>query len=208
MASNRSAVHEREDAALVEALRLAVGALEGAEIPHLVFGGIAAVLYGRSHAVKDADVLVRGADADRALAVLERAGFETEVDNPNWLYKARRDEQIVDVIFQVKGGIHLDDEMLARGRRAEFEGVPITLVSPEDALLMESVSFGAETPRHWFNALAILSQQRLDWDIVQDRARLAPRRMLSLLVFAQGDLAVPDEVVKGLYQLVYEPEGP
>jgi hypothetical protein len=47
--------------------------------------------------------------------------------------------------------------------------------------------------------LAIIAGHELDWDYLLMRARRGPRRVLSLLLYAQStDLAVPDPVVRQL----------
>jgi hypothetical protein len=50
--------------------------------------------------------------------------------------------------------------------------------------------------------VAIIAKRELDWDYLLDRARRGPRRMLSLLLYAQSvDLAVPDRVIRRLAAL-------
>ena len=45
----------------------------------------------------------------------------------------------------------------------------------------------------------------LDWNYLLRRARKAPRRVLSLLVYAHSlDMAVPNYVVRTLFQEIYE----
>ena len=196
---------QREDPKrFFDVLGRAVNAVEADEIPHVMFGSLAAVTYGRPRAPEDIDFLVRRPDADRALDALKRAGFDTEVDNPNWIYKAKIDEVQVDVIFLVKGDVYLDEEMLEHSRLTDYDGRQIRLVSPEDALVMEALSHDPQVPEHWDNATAIIAATDLDWAYLRRRARYGPRRVLSLLIYAQStDLIVPDHVIKGLFKEVY-----
>ena len=45
----------------------------------------------------------------------------------------------------------------------------------------------------------------LDWDYLERRARRAPRRVLSLLIYAQSiDLFVPNRVIRSLFEAAYD----
>jgi hypothetical protein len=55
--------------------------------------------------------------------VFRQAGFTTEETDPVWIYKAFKDDVMVDVIFMVMGGIYLDDQMLARSIERDYEGL-------------------------------------------------------------------------------------
>lgn len=182
----------------------ATSTLDEAGVPFAVFGGIAASVYGRPRPEHDIDLLVAQGDADHALESLERARFETEKTKPRWLYKAFKQDVMVDVIFRVKGDIYLDDELLARRRIEEYLGRKFPMVSPEDAVVIEAISHGDDRPEHWYNALAIVAEGALDWRYLGRRARHGVRRVLSLLVYAQSnDLVVPDELIRELFQDVY-----
>lgn len=203
---SRGQVTEKEDADLFwSVLGRAVDALEEEGLEYAVFGSVAAVRYGRPEGSDDIDLLVRPADADRVLRVLGAAGFQTDATDPTWIYKATLDGVLVDVIFRVKGGIYLDEEVLAHRVRHEFDGREAWLVAPEDSLVIEAVSDEVQSPQHWFNALAILAMTDLDWEYLERRARYAARRVLSLLLYGQSnDLVVPDNVIRSLFQVIYE----
>src|ERR671938_148587 len=101
-------------------------ALEAGGIPYVLIGGLASTLLGRPRYTRDVDLFVRQQDARPALQALGAAGFETEETNPAWIYKAVKRDVTVDVIFWLLGEIYLDDEMLARARRLERSGTPVT----------------------------------------------------------------------------------
>jgi hypothetical protein len=184
-------------------LKAGVDAMEGAGLPYVVFGGIAAIHFGRPNAAEDIDFLVRPQDADIALHALARAGFVTEETDPEWIFKAEREGALVDVIFRVKSGITLDDEVLSHARDGEYAGRPLRLISPEDQLIIEAVSDEEQARAHWFNGLAILVAADLDWDYLRLRARHATHRVLSLLLYARSiDYVVPDDVLADLFDAV------
>lgn len=182
----------------------ATQALERAGIDFVVFAGVAAVTYGRPMGTDDVDILVRKPDADRTLEVLRGAGFSVERTDERWLFKAFKLDVTVDIIFQVKGDVYLDDEMFERSSFEDVDGRRIRLISPEDALIVEAVSFDAAHLDHWHNALAILARTELDWAYLRGRVRQSPKRILSLLIFAQADdLMVPTTEIEGLFRHIY-----
>jgi predicted nucleotidyltransferase len=186
------------------ALRDAVSAFEEAGLPYVLIGGLASTVHGRPRATLDIDVLVREGDAKEALKALSRAGFSTEETNPQWIYKASRDNADIDLIFWLKGDVYLDDEMLARATEREVEGVRVRVIPPEDLIVVKAVIHDEQTPRHWGDALAVIADTDLDWEYLARRARKGVRRVLALLIYAQSnDLVVDDETIRSLFAQVY-----
>jgi predicted nucleotidyltransferase len=181
-------------AAVAKVLRDAVQVLDAADVPHVLMGGIASSLLGRPRCTSDIDVLVAPEDAERALEALAQAGFATERTNPHWLYKAFRDDVLVDLLFKSSGDVYLDDDMIARAARLPFRGTPVRVMPAEDLIVIKAIAHDEETPRHWHDALALLTRGDLDWTYLAKRARKAPHRVLSLLHYgASLGLAVPAE---------------
>src|ERR687885_4135 len=182
----------------------AVAALERAEVPYVLVGGLASSLYGRPRTTRDVDVLVRKDDAKRALDALDTVGFATEETNPEWIFKAWRDDVTIDVIFWLKGDIYLDDEMLARSRLLELDGVVVNVVPPEDLVVIKAAVHDEQTPRHWHDALGVIADNELDGDYLARGARHSARRVLALLIYAQSnDLVVTDDVIRSVYESIY-----
>ncbi|MDQ3980587.1 MAG: nucleotidyltransferase family protein, partial [Actinomycetota bacterium] len=183
-------------------------AFEDEGIAHLVIGGVVAALAGRPRFTHDIDFLVHGQDARPALAALERAGFVTDETEPQWLFKAVKDGVLVDVIFRSTGDVLLDDEMLERAEDREFEGVKVRAIPLEDFIIIKALAHKENTGRHWYDALALLANQSIDWDyLIRRSVRRGPHRMLSLLFYAKSsDIVVPDRVIHELYAVVFEPE--
>jgi predicted nucleotidyltransferase len=183
----------------------AVQALEENGVPYLLIGGLASALLGRPRCSSDIDLLVKPQDAWRSLEVLRKVGFKTEETNPHWIYKAFRDDALVDVLFKSKGDIYLDDEMLQRAPLREIDGVSVRVMPPEDLLVIKALVHDEETPRHWFDAIGLLTRNPIDWEYLLRRARRGPRRVLSLLSYAASlDLPVPLDVIRRLAELGFE----
>lgn len=185
-------------------LQAVTDALESSGITYLFIGGVASAGLGRPRSTTDIDIFIRPEDRERTLRALEGAGFSTQKTDPMWLYKAFKENILVDIIFKSKGEIYLDPQMLHRRTMAEFHGKKLWLVSPEDLVIIKALAHSEATPGHWHDALALLSYADIDWDYLLHRARKAPRRVLSLLLYAQSnDLWVPDAVVNHLYEDVF-----
>ena len=187
-------------------LDAAIAAVEAAGIPYALMGGIASAAQGRHRFTHDIDFFVLPEQARPTLAALQAAGFEIEETDPDWLFKAFRDDVLVDVIFSAKGEILFDEEVQAHVRIVDFRGRRLRVVSAEDLIVMKAIVHQEHTPRHWHDALGILACCPLDWDYVLRRARFGRRRVLSLLIYAQTNgLDVPDAPIRSLFGTIYEP---
>lgn len=193
------------DRVFVDVLRDCTAALGESGIRYGLIGGIASSGYGRPRWTHDIDVFCRPEDAQPVLEVLRRHGFETERTDAHWLFKGFKQDVLVDIIFQSHGAIYLDAEMIEHIVLREHLGVVVPLIAPEDLLVMKAVVHDEHGPRHWHDALGLIAGGRLDWSYLLRRGQRAPRRVLSLLVYAHSlDLDVPNHVIKDLYSRVYE----
>ena len=181
-----------------------VEALEEEGVPYLAIGGLATATYGRPRPTKDIDVFVKPEDAERSMKALEAAGFSTEVPKEDWLLKAYKDDVLVDVIFRIHNSIYLDDEMVARAKRHHLKGTALKVVPAEDFIVMQACTHSEDTPHYWYNALTVIAGSQIDWDYVVRRSSHGPRRVLSLLLYAQSnDLAVPDQIIRRIYDQLH-----
>lgn len=194
-----------EDAFLA-VFREAVSALEQYDVPYLLMGGMGSATHGRPRWTHDIDFFVHPRDAERTLEVLKEAGFRTEQSDPRWLFKAFKQEVMIDIIFKSSGNIYLDDEMLRRSGTYAVDGCDVRLIPPEDLLVIKAVASDEHTPRHWYDGLGIIAGAQLDWEYLVSRARRhGLRRVLSLLLYAQScDLGVPQSVIRELYEAAFE----
>ena len=67
-----------------------------------------------------------------------------------------------------------------------FKGHDVRLVPPEDLVIMKAVVHDEAEPGHWHDALSIIAYGHVDWHYFARRALKAPRRVLSLLIYAQS----------------------
>jgi predicted nucleotidyltransferase len=168
-----------------------------------LIGGVASTAYGRPRWTKDIDVFCRAEDAEAVLERLTERLFEVERTNPMWIYKAFRDDVQIDVIFKVRNEVYFDEEMAARVRPVDLEGVSVPVLAPEDIVVMKAMAVDEESPWHWYDALGIITLVDLDWEYLHVRARKSPNRVLSLLHYATSiDVPVPVSAMRRLHELV------
>lgn len=186
------------------ALFSALDALEQSRVSYALIGGIAASGLGRPRSTQDIDIFVRPEDAEAVLEVLARQDFRTEIFNPTWLFKAFKDNVLVDIIFRSTGGFYFDDEMRARLITFNYHGRQVPIVSAEDFILIKCAVHSEEGPHHWHDALSVLSHSNVDWAYLLHRSRKAARRLLALLIYAQSeDIWVPNHVVQQLFENIF-----
>jgi predicted nucleotidyltransferase len=179
--------------------------IEESGIPYALIGGVATKSMGRPRITHDIDLFVRPDDASKILEVLEFRGFSSQKRDPFWLFKAWKDDILVDIIFKSSGDIYFDEEVQGHVRRMHYLGRLVNAISPEDFLIIKAAAHQEHNPHHWHDALAVLKQGNLDWEYLLRRAKNAPRRVLSLLIYGQSnDIAVPNDVIKRLYRSVFE----
>ncbi|HET9529180.1 MAG TPA: nucleotidyl transferase AbiEii/AbiGii toxin family protein [Blastocatellia bacterium] len=201
---------ESDNEIFFEVLDTALDALNQSGVRYVLMGGVAATALGGHRFTHDIDVFVKPEDAEKILEALAGAGFETERTDTTWLYKGFLRDVMVDVIFKSSGPVFLDDEMIERATVVDFNHRQVRTLSPEDLLVVKalvlnehSLSLDRHCMRHLNDLLTIIRTSELDWDYIVRRARAGPKRVLSLLLYAQSlDLLVPDRVIKSLLELL------
>ena len=197
---------ESDNQLFYEVLDEVLASVDETGVRYLLMGGIATTALMGHRFTHDIDLFVRPEDADTVLAALEAKEFKTEKTFPMWLYKGFKQDVMVDIIFKSSGEVMLDDEMIARSKTVNYNGREVRVLSPEDLFVIKSLAFSEHTLtmdprviRHLNDVLAILRAYDLEWDYILKRSRMGPRRILSIMLFAQSiDLLVPDHIVKEL----------
>jgi hypothetical protein len=192
----RTGVNEED---FVAAFRAASEALKRADVPFLFMGGIASIVHGRTSWTHDLDVFIRRADEPTAVEALVDAGYRLDPTPSSWLSKLWMGSVFLDVIYTSTGPVVMDDAMLERAEWAEVWGCEVPVLGAEDLVVTKALAHSEESGHYWWDALAIIAKRELDWEYLLMRSRGGPRRILSLLLYAQSiDLAVPDTVIRRL----------
>lgn len=165
--------------------RDALVALVDGDVPFLVGGAYAFARFtGIKRPTKDFDIFVRPDELERAFAVLDAAGFETEATFPHWLAKVSRDAHFLDIIFSSGNGIaRVDDAWFAHGVPGEVFALRVLLAPPEE--MIWSKAFVQERERYDGADVIHLLHARgphLDWPRLRARFADKWRVLLSYLV--------------------------
>ena len=222
-ADERARRAERVWAELVEIL----SALERSSIAAIPFKGpvLARLTYGDAglRGCEDLDFLVRDADIDETIRVLQSMGYRdpgrarltsgqfTAVRRlyGQWSlsHPARLMVEPHTTLAPSTMAIDLDHESLwSRARTVTFDGTRLRVLSPEDHLLMLAIHGGKET---WSQFRSVTDVDRLlataphiDWDAVWTRARdhglLRMVRVALALARRAFRTALPEEVDRGI----------
>ncbi len=180
----------RDDAHLLAIGHEACRVLKDAGIPAMVGGGIAVWVYGRRRYTKDMDLFIPPRIPLVALDALGKAGFHTRETDASWLYKAIKQDVLVDLIVWTTGNIRVTDETFARARKAQIDGHAFTLMGPEDVLFRKILSH-KEDRRDWYDGLSMLAlpQAGFDWEYFLRLVGVRyARRALSFLFYAQTEI--------------------
>jgi predicted nucleotidyltransferase len=171
---------------LLDALKHAAAALREADVPFVLGGGLAVWARGGPETEHDLDFFLKPEDAERALEALADAGFRTEKPPEGWLYKAWRNEIMVDLIFEPTG-VTVDDEFIERADEAEVSAVRMRVMGPEDVLVTKLLAM-REHQVDYESVLEIARavREQIDWDDL--------RRRTEGSAYAKGFLTLVDEL--------------
>jgi hypothetical protein len=171
---------------LLETLKRAAGALREADVPFVLGGGVAIWARGGPETEHDLDFFLKRDDAERALQVLDEAGFRPEKPPEGWLYKAWDDGVLVDLIFDPTG-VRIDDEFLERAAETEVHAVRMRVLRPEDVLVTKLLAL----KEHSLDYESLLEtaravREQIDWNEVRRRTEGSP--------YAKAFLTLVDEL--------------
>jgi len=111
--------------------------LQESGVPFMLGGAFAMFHYtGIYRDTKDLDIFCAPADYPAILKLFAaKEGYRTELTDVRWLAKVFKGEYFVDIIFASPANIfHMDDSWFARAPEAEFVGVKVKLLPPEELI--------------------------------------------------------------------------
>jgi hypothetical protein len=135
---------------------------------------------------KDLDLFLRRQDLERAMHLLQTAGYRTEVTHTHWLGKvyAGDDDDFVDIIFSSGNGVAVvDDALFEHAEEGVLLGVPILWCPVEEmiwskAYVMERERYDGADVAHLIHVCG----KRLDWTRLLERFGSHWRLLFSHLV--------------------------
>ena len=155
-------------------LKRSCAALREAGIPFLLGGSLASWARGGPETRHDLDLMLKQADAERALEALEAAGMRPERPPEDWLLKAWDGDVLVDLIFWPKG-VPVDDEVLGRGEEMSVLGLTVRVMALEDVMVTKLNAVTEHSLR--FETLLAISRalrEQVDWEQVRSRTAGSP----------------------------------
>src|ERR1700758_734491 len=145
-----------------------------ADVTFAVSGGFAFHHHtGIWRTTKDLDLVTPPSAVPRAFEVLVEEGFETYVQDPVWLAKARRGDYFVDLITGVGNAtLTVEQEWIDRGQEDEVLGIRCKVLSAEEMIasklfVTRRERFDGADIAHLLKACA----RSLDWDRLRHLTR-------------------------------------
>lgn len=157
-----------------EALAAIADALSEVGAAWYLFGAQAAILHGSARLSDDIDVTVWVGDRAALLEALARHDVTPDEDDADFVLRSRvlavthgPTGWSADIVFATPG---YEDQVLARARWYELEGLKFLVATPEDIVVMKSLA-GRDRDRQ--DIVAILAAQRDTMDLEYVRELLA-----------------------------------
>ena len=119
--------------ALRAALKRTASALKADGVPFALAGGYALWAHGAPESENDVDFVVTEEDTERAVTVLEDAGFEVVRPPEDWLFKVGCEGAQVDVLHRIVGE-PVSAELLERSEHMDLLGVRVPVLPATDLL--------------------------------------------------------------------------
>ena len=183
---------EQPFADLEATLKKAASALRGAGIPFLLGGSLASWARGGPESRHDLDLMLREADAERALAALEEAGMRPEHPPEEWLVKAWDGDVLVDLIFWPKG-LPIDDAVLARGETMSVLAMDMQVMAIEDVLITKLMALNEHALRYeGLLEIARALREQVDWPHVRAATAESPFAR-AFFVLLEGLAILPEQ---------------
>jgi hypothetical protein len=110
--------------------------LEKNNVPFVISGAFALHEHtGIWRDTKDLDLFLPAEEVGRALQLLEKDGFETEVLDPVWLAKARRGDFFVDLITGMSNAVlRVDYSWIRHASRSTIFDLSVRVLAPEELI--------------------------------------------------------------------------
>lgn len=166
----------------------AIDVLTSEKVDFMLGGAYGLALYtGRLRDTKDADFFIIPEHAPRAAAALARAGFldyYTKLPyDRRWIYRADRDNFIIDLIFRMANRrADVDEIWFQRAHEVTIHGDRVKVIPPEEMLWQKSYVLQRDRC-DWPDIINIfyVSGHKLDWEHLINRARDDEKLIYGLL---------------------------
>lgn len=161
-------ISEEDDTPLRVALKQSASALKRDGVPFALGGGYALWAHGGPEPDHDVDLVVTETDIPAAVDSLSAAGFDIERPPEDWLFKARSNGVLVDVLHKLQGRT-VTPELLDRAEELEIIGIRIPVLPATEIMITKLQSLA----EHYSDFGALLPsvravREQLDWDRIRE----------------------------------------
>jgi hypothetical protein len=161
-------------AELTDSLKRSIAALERAEVPYVLGGGLGCWARGGPPSSNDIDLMLKPEDAERAQEALAEAGMRPETPPEQWLRKAWDGDILIDLIYE-PSGMTIDDEVIARGEEMSVEAMQIRVMDLDDLLVTKLLALDEHSADYRDLILITRSlREQIDWAQLRDRTAASP----------------------------------
>jgi predicted nucleotidyltransferase len=145
-------------------------------IKFAIGGGLAFSAYApRSRNTKDVDLFIQPKDRDAMVEIVTQMGFvdmyDEEPYQQHWIYRAKKDGVIVDLMWQMANErTEFDERWVSAGKEITVRGLTVKVL-PVEELIWSKLYVVQRDRCDWSDLLNILYTQAetLDWEIMLDR---------------------------------------
>jgi hypothetical protein len=152
---------------LRSALRTAASSLKEYGPEFALAGSYALWVYGGPEPTHDVDVVVAEVDVEAAAHTLAKAGFDIERPVEDWLFKARTDDVVVDVLHRLNG-VPVDGAVLSSAHEESVLALRIPVLPPTRVVIQKLRALD----EHYCDFTLLLPavravRERVDWPAVR-----------------------------------------
>jgi hypothetical protein len=180
---------------LLDAMKRAAATLRDHEISFALAGSLAVYARGGPETEHDVDFVLHPADADRALEVLEAAGFHSEKPPEGWLYKVYdENDAMIDLIFAPNNSPPDEvEKIVAHAQELEVYAIRMKVMSATDVLASKLLALR----EHYVDyepslEVARALREQIDWPVLADRTKDSPYARAFLTLATGLELAPSD----------------
>jgi hypothetical protein len=145
----------------------ALSLLTKSEAKFLVGGGLALDMYtGINRATKDLDIFCKVGECPRILKNFAESGYLTEMIDARWLAKAKKEDHLMDLIFNNPASMcPVDDRWFEYATEGELYGVKVKFMPPEELIWCKLYVQNRERyDGSDINHLILRCGDKLDWN--------------------------------------------
>ena len=162
---------------LLDAMKRAAALLRDHDVEFVLAGSLAVYARGGPETNHDVDFVLSPAEAERALGILEAAGFRGERPPEGWLYKVfDENDAMIDLIFSPNGAdADTVANIVTHADVIEVYAIKMRVMSATDVLASKLLAL-REHYVDYEPALEVARslREQIDWPVLWDRTHNSP----------------------------------